>query len=86
MGSLLDGFASLGEGMANIFSPPRPYSTQTSRERLDATMRRRGLPPMASSVEEALRSDYEAVARDFATVSERMHQTPHDSKESSRTV
>jgi len=74
MASLLDGFASLGEGMASIFAPPRPYSAQTSRARLNATLRRQGLRPLASSVDEALHSDWDAIGHDFAAVGKDMHQ------------
>jgi len=78
MTSLLDGFASLGEGMANIFAPPRLYSRRTALERLNTDLKRQGLRPLASSVDEALRSDWDAVNRDFAAVGEDMHHVMRD--------
>ena|ERR1039458_5658778 len=78
MPSLLDGFASLGEGMANIFGPPRPYSRHTALERLNTDLKRQGLRPLASSVDETLRSDWDAINRDFAAVGEDMHRAMRD--------
>ena len=73
MASLLDGFASIGQGMADIFVP-RTYSRQTARERVNADLKRQGLPPIASSDDEALRSDWDAIGSDFAAVGEDMHR------------